>query len=452
MKFKFIERTVPPVQNQKIVKDKDNEKKTAKTKEQITNTVVGDDSAVKTRTIPVITDKVITNSGENSQKVGDKKLESTTTKTTVPTTTETKETKIEIKRRTLKGSTKPIDFGFEVSPEQLSWTKQGELSVSPTFMTNEQPVIYSRATQAVLTMSSILFDSIHFPNKPDALADVTNLERLLSVDSDNFSPRVYDLFAETRKYGTFVISSLKINEIRRSSEGKPERIVVDLVLQPIPSYQIRTSQDLSMPAEILPEIIATATTTGTTAVGGGTSTASEGGCLVEKGTVISYTGDSGARAGANHVHLEARVNGQLTDPTAYSTNFKIGDKLLSTYRNTGSSSGFGATAGRSKPHQGVDYGLGVVAGMPISVDVDNLKLTYTGTQINATTGLGWGKHWKGTIGDVELLFAHNSRINTSLFSCTPASKASSNSGNKGGQVKPNTTKTTADNSSNSFTG
>ncbi|MGL5078169.1 MAG: hypothetical protein ACRDBG_20415, partial [Waterburya sp.] len=166
MKFKFVERVIPPVKNQKLVEAKDKEKKseinTPKKTQANTSTSHGEDKPktddpvslgsltkvlnTSTTTVQVNnpSDTPITsNTGENSQTIdSDKKLDKQTDKNTVPTTTNTEQKPISIERRNLKGSTKPINFEFEVSPDQLNWNKSGELSVSPTFMTNEQPVIY----------------------------------------------------------------------------------------------------------------------------------------------------------------------------------------------------------------------------------------------------------------------------------------------------------------------
>ncbi|MGL6340352.1 MAG: M23 family metallopeptidase [Waterburya sp.] len=459
MKFKFVERVIPPVKNQKLVEAKDKEKKseinTPKKTQANTSTSHGEDKPktddpvslgsltqvlnTSTTTVQVNnpSDTPITsNTGENSQTIdSDKKLDKQTDKNTVPTTTNTEQKPISIERRNLKGSTKPINFEFEVSPDQLNWNKSGELSVSPTFMTNEQPVIYSRATQAILTMNSILFDAVHFPNKTDVLGDVTNLERLLSVDADNFSPRVYDVFAETRKYGTFVISSLKINEIRRTIEGKPNRVVADLVLQPIPSYQLRTSQDLAMIPEILPEITVPTSSNATGAAG---SVASAGGCLIEKGTVIAYTGSTGRSTGV-HIHLEVRPDGKnVTDPRIYSDTFAVSGKPLSTYITNTDGSNY---LGRAGKHKGQDYSTGMVGGMPITSNTDGMKLTFSGNDAN-----GWGLYFKCVVNGVELLIGHCSKINNELFKCDTASKASFNSGNKGGNVDPNSAKSNATNS------
>ncbi len=455
MKFKFIEKVVPPVKNQKLVETKDKEKKkevnTPKDTQANTKATDGGNNPINpvslsglagfitSNTTVVQTPNsnvtpTTSNTGESSQTIGsDKKLDAQTDKTIVPTTTNTEQKPISIKRRDLKGTTKPINFEFEISPEQLNWNKSGELSVSPTFLTNEQPVIYSRSTQSVLTLTSILFDSVHFPSKTDVLGDVTSLERLLSVDADNFSPRVYDVFADTRKYGTFVISSLKIAEIRRTKEGKPSRIIADLVLQPIPSYQIRTSQDLAMIPEILPEITVSTTATETGSV------ASEGGCLVEKGTVVAYTGNTGRSSGV-HVHFEARPDGKtVVDPRYYADNFTLSGKPLSTFISNGSKQIYGSSRPQGT-HKGWDYANGVTEGMPIALNVEGAKLTFSGND-----AAGWGLYFKCVVNGVELLIAHCSKINNELFKCTTASKASSNSGNKGGNVDPNSTKSNASN-------
>jgi hypothetical protein len=373
----------------------------------------------------------IISGSQASQKVDGKELSEQTEKKTVPVSTETKVTPISIKRRELKPTTKPVNFEFEVSPDQISWDKTGSLNVSPTFMTNEQPVIYSHATQPVLNMSGILFDSIHNPNQTDSSQELTALERLLSVDSDNFSPRVYDVFADTRKYGTYVISSLKITEPRRTTDGKPSRIVADLSLQPVPTFQIRTSQDLAMIPEVLPVITVATAASGT---GSTTSTATAGGCLVTKGTVVSFTGHTGRVFGVDgskgdHVHLERKVNKQNTDPRPDADLFSVSGKPLSTYINLGKGSVYG---GREGKHLGQDYGQGITEGMPISVNQDT-KLTFEGSQPD-----GAGNYWKCVVGDVEYSLFHNSKINKELFKCDMASTTSTNSGNKGGNVAATT--------------
>jgi hypothetical protein len=439
LKFRFVERVVPPVENNKVIEKVSQAPKNTQLSNESNDT--GNTSNKTTSRVPStapidsITDAGLTVEGADiisgdqaSQKVNGLELDKQTDKKTIPVSTETKVTPISIKRRELKPNTKPINFEFDVSPDQISWDKTGSLNVSPTFMTNEQPVIYSHATQPVLNMNGILFDSIHNPNKTDSLQDLTGLERLLSVDSDNFSPRVYDVFADTRKYGTYVISSLKITEPRRTTDGKPSRIVADISLQPIPSFQIRTSQDLAMIPEVLPVITVANAASGT---GSTTSTATAGGCLVTKGTVVSFTGHTGRVFGVNgskgdHIHLERKVNKQHTDPRPDADLFSVSGRPLSTYLNPSESSSFG---GRGGKHRGQDYGQGITEGMPISVNQDT-KLTFEGSQPE-----GAGNYWKCVVNEVEYSLFHNSKINKELFKCDIASTTSTNSGNTGGNVK-----------------
>lgn len=428
MKFKFVEKIIPPVTNQNLAKEKD------KTKLSTVNT-------------PVLQGKnnVLTpdSSGISKQTVNNKTLSpNNTTKQVIPISTTTKTKEIKLDETKLKPKTVPLNFEFEVSPEQIDWSKTGELEVSPTFMTNEQPVIYSRASMPIMSLNGILFDSIHVSNKSDLMPEISGLERLLSVDEANFSPRVYDLFAESRKYGTYVFKSLKINESRRDIKGKSTRVLVDMELQPVPSYQLRTSQDLAMIAEILPEIKVSAGTEASSGDNNKSSAGTAGGCEVPIGTEIGKVGQSGSPNNI-HIHLEKRVSGTIVNPkTSADDFFKVNGKPLSSY--VGSSSGQQLNADRDggkRKHQGVDY-AGMAEGSPITIATSGISLTYVGHQIGAS-GRGWGNYFKCVNqSGIEMLVAHCQSINKSLFKCDAPSKKSSNSGNKGGNVDPDTNKTT----------
>jgi len=141
----------------------------------------------------------------------------------------------------------PTEWKFITSPGNISWSKDGQISDTQVYGTNEPAKIYGFTSLRKLDVSECLVEG--FSENKIVEDHILALEKLMEVqiNTDNgfASPFVWRFTAGSKLYGNFLISSLNITEVLRDSTGKATRCLVDISLVEVPDFQINDGRDLA---------------------------------------------------------------------------------------------------------------------------------------------------------------------------------------------------------------
>lgn len=144
----------------------------------------------------------------------------------------------------------PTEWYFIASPLKVSWSKKGEMSETLTYGSNSAHLTYGTTKLRALTLNECLVEG--FTDNKTVENNIRELEECMKIHVDSESgsaaPYCWRLFAGSKSYGTYVITSVESNEILRDNSGDSTRSVVNLTLQEVADYQINLGQDLAAPA------------------------------------------------------------------------------------------------------------------------------------------------------------------------------------------------------------
>lgn len=144
----------------------------------------------------------------------------------------------------------PTEWYFIASPLKVSWSKKGEMSETLTYGSNSAHLTYGTTKLRALTLNECLIEG--FTDNKTVENNVRELEECMHIHIDSESgsaaPYCWRLFAGSKSYGTYVLTSVESNEIFRDNSGNSTRSVVNLTMQEVADYQVNLGQDLAAPA------------------------------------------------------------------------------------------------------------------------------------------------------------------------------------------------------------
>ena len=147
----------------------------------------------------------------------------------------------------------PIMWKFITAPRDISWSKDGNVSSSDVYGTNQPFQIYAFTSLRKLSLSDCLVEG--FTENRRVEEHILDLEKLMKVqinqDSGFASPYIWRLTAGPKLYGFFLITSLNIKEEQRDFKGRATRSRVDISLQEVPEFQVNNGRDLASKGELV---------------------------------------------------------------------------------------------------------------------------------------------------------------------------------------------------------
>ena len=147
----------------------------------------------------------------------------------------------------------PTIWKFITAPKDISWSKDGNVSSSDVYGTNQPFQIYAFTSLRKLSLSDCLVEG--FTENRRVEEHILDLEKLMKVqinqDSGFASPYIWKLTAGPKLYGFFLITSLNIKEEHRDFKGRATRSRVDISLQEVPEFQVNNGRDLASKGELV---------------------------------------------------------------------------------------------------------------------------------------------------------------------------------------------------------
>ena len=147
----------------------------------------------------------------------------------------------------------PTIWKFITAPKDISWSKDGNVSSSDVYGTNQPFQIYAFTSLRKLSLSDCLVEG--FTENRRVEEHILDLEKLMKVqinqDSGFASPYIWKLTAGPKLYGFFLITSLNIKEEQRDFKGRATRSRVDISLQEVPEFQVNNGRDLASKGELV---------------------------------------------------------------------------------------------------------------------------------------------------------------------------------------------------------
>lgn len=146
----------------------------------------------------------------------------------------------------------PRDWVFITAPQNISWDKQGETSLVNTYGSNNPYVIYSTTGSRKLTLGDCLIEG--FSAGKEVEDHITKLEKMMTMVMNTqkgyVSPYVWDLRANDKSYGQFIINSVNVTEQMRNQKGRADRAMASIELQQVPDFQVNTGRDLATKVDL----------------------------------------------------------------------------------------------------------------------------------------------------------------------------------------------------------
>lgn len=144
----------------------------------------------------------------------------------------------------------PDEYYFITPPQSVSWNKESNAQEMLGYGTNNPYINYGATKLRKLTLGDSMVEG--FSAGREVENDVLNLEATMQMQLDAGSgyaaPYCWYAWAGSKCYGIYIVTSVKVKEEMRDTQGKATRAKVDVSLQEVPSYQVGSGQDLSSQA------------------------------------------------------------------------------------------------------------------------------------------------------------------------------------------------------------
>lgn len=144
----------------------------------------------------------------------------------------------------------PKSWYFITAPQDVSWSKEGEVATADTYGTNTPYVLYGSTSLRKLTLSNAMLEG--FSDRKTVEANIVALETCMNmvIQAGYTAPYCWKVYSGGKSYGTFIISSVKIKEVMRDLRGYATRAFAEIELQQVPDYQVNSGRDLASKATL----------------------------------------------------------------------------------------------------------------------------------------------------------------------------------------------------------
>ncbi len=146
----------------------------------------------------------------------------------------------------------PGEWYFITAPQEVAWSKDSNAKTLDVYGSNSPYLSYSTTKLRKLSLSNALVEG--FSNAKAVENNILSLEACMQVIIDSASgyasPYCWNVFAGSKSYGTYIISSINVKEQMRDLTGKATRAVVDVEFQEVPSYQVSFGNDIASEGNI----------------------------------------------------------------------------------------------------------------------------------------------------------------------------------------------------------
>jgi len=144
----------------------------------------------------------------------------------------------------------PSEYYFITPPQDVSWSKGSQINDIQTYATNNPYVHYGVTQLRSLTLGNAMIEG--FSDGKQVEQNVIDLESCMRIVLDTedgyAAPFCWEVYAGGKKYGTFVIESVNIQEQIRDNDGMAARAMADVSLREVAPYQVNAGIDITAQA------------------------------------------------------------------------------------------------------------------------------------------------------------------------------------------------------------
>lgn len=146
----------------------------------------------------------------------------------------------------------PDEWYFITPPQSVSWDKSAKSKTVDTYGTNNPYINYGSTSLRTLSLSDAMLEG--FSDAKEVESNVTQLENCMRMVIDEgkgfTAPYCWHVFAGEKSYGTYIITSVGVEEQMRDMTGKATRATVDVKLQEVSPYQVTSGIDITSTAVV----------------------------------------------------------------------------------------------------------------------------------------------------------------------------------------------------------
>ena len=144
----------------------------------------------------------------------------------------------------------PSEYYFITPPQDVSWSKGSQINDIQTYATNNPYIHYGTTQLRSLTLGNAMIEG--FSDGKQVEQNVIDLESCMRIVLDTedgyAAPFCWEVYAGGKKYGTFVIESVNIQEQIRDNDGMAARAMADVSLREVAPYQVNAGIDITAQA------------------------------------------------------------------------------------------------------------------------------------------------------------------------------------------------------------
>lgn len=145
----------------------------------------------------------------------------------------------------------PTEWYFITAPQTVSWSKESASSEIETYGTNNPYFNYGTTKLRKLSLGQAMVEG--FSDGKNVEDNIVQLEACMRmvIQEDGFaSPYCWKVYAGDKSYGTFIITSVSVQETMRDMAGDATRAFVGIELQEVSPYQVTSGIDITSQATV----------------------------------------------------------------------------------------------------------------------------------------------------------------------------------------------------------
>ena len=141
----------------------------------------------------------------------------------------------------------PSEYYFITPPQDVSWSKGSQINDIQTYATNNPYVHYGVTQLRSLSLGNSMVEG--FSDGKQVEQNVLDLEACMRIVLDTekgyAAPFCWEVYAGGKKYGTYVIESVNVQEQIRDNAGMAARAMVDVSFREVAPYQVNAGIDIT---------------------------------------------------------------------------------------------------------------------------------------------------------------------------------------------------------------
>ena len=139
----------------------------------------------------------------------------------------------------------PKSWHFITPPQDVSWSKEGNINEFATYGTNTPYISYGSTSLRKLSLSNALIEG--FSDNKTVEKNLVSLEAMMNmvIQQSYTAPYCWKAFAGPKSYGTFVITNISTQEVMRDYAGNATRATVNVELQEVAPFQVYSGRDIA---------------------------------------------------------------------------------------------------------------------------------------------------------------------------------------------------------------